>query len=435
MQRQTQRSPWSLSFTAAVCSVLALLAACQPPPSGHAFEADPKDYRPECPVDSVVVQTDSGASHFVSYQQLSVAGSTTLVPEYHDCQQFPVGAGGTYGPLVGIFAREHLNAEVKRLLDLAASGTTNRAVGIGLILSFNGAYNPLGIRHAFNCLYMWAEIQGSDTARSAFLTPVSREEDCLKDKDPKRPGPNSKTLFVRLQRSDLAYGVADYPEVARWDWDAMHHQQYIEIGCLNAWCDIGNPSLQGTGSPHREDPSFPGNGGRVLKIKPWYDEQRLADFGPTGVIFASDVTGTFYPDPALATLGAGDYSTHQWKTVAYSFLSAPLATYVTKLNFEPGNVDATTRRVNKVELCMGTRDPGECNIPASETITNCGNSADAWWARITSVSGIVKYRCVIHRKHPGMTIPGIVRWRWAPDDERGWISCPEGCCEVVGEKS
>jgi len=432
MRRQSQRSLWSLPFLTAVCSLLALLSACEKP-KGNFFEGNAATYRPECPVDSVFVQVDSGETHFASFQQLEVAGSTTLVPEYHDCQRFPVGRGGTYGPLVGIFAREHLNDQIDRLLKLAASGATKRAVGIGLILSFDGAYNPLGIRHAFNCLYMWAEISGNDTTRNAFLTPVGHQEDCLTDRDPRRPGANSKTLFVRLQR-DLSLGVADYPEVARWDWDPMHHQQYMEIGCLNAWCDIGNASLNGTGSPDRDDPSLPGKGRRVLKVKPWYDEQRLADFGPTGVIFASDVTGTFYPDPGLALLGAADYATHQWKTVAYSFLSAPLATYVTKLNFEAGNVDATTRRVNTVELCQGTRAADQCNIPATETITDCGNAADAWWARITSVSGVVKYRCVIRRTHSGLTIPGLVRWRWAPDDERGWISCPEGCCEVVGEK-
>ena len=434
MLRQTQRSLRSLPLLIVVGSFLAVLTACERHP-GHFYEAEAASYRPECPIDSVVVQVDSGDSHFVSFEQLALSGSTTLVPEYHDCQRFPVASGGTYGPLVGIFAREHLNAQIQRLLDLAAAGAVNRAVGIGLVLSFDGAYNPLGIRHAFNCLYMWAEIAGADTSRKAFITPVGHQEDCLEDRDPKKPGTNSKRLFVRAQRSGASTGVSDYPEVARWDWDPMHHQQYIEIGCLDRWCDIGNESLQGTGSPDRDDPSFPGNGRRVLQVKPWYDEQRLADFGPTGVIFASDVIGTFYPDPQLATLGPGDYATHQWKTVAYSFLSAPLSTYVTKLNFEAGQVDATTRRVNKVELCQGDRTTGQCNIPATETITDCGNAADAWWARITSVTGVVKYRCVIRRTHPGLTIPGIVRWRWAPDDERGWISCPEGCCEVVGEKS
>lgn len=417
----------------------ALLAACEKPLTGHFFQGDASTYRPECPVDSVLVQVDSGQSQFVSYTQLSIPGNTTLVPEYHDCQQFPVGAGGTYGPLVAIFAREHLNAEISRLMNLAASGATKKAVGIAMILSFNGAYNQLGIRHAFNCLYMWAEIRGSDTTRNAFLIPVAKQESCLDDLVPTPPG--AKQLTVIPQRPDPAYGVADYPEVARWDWDPMVHQQYIVIGCLDAWCDIGNASLQSSvnRSPDRDDPSFPGNGRRVLRVKPWYDEQRLADFGPTNVMFASSVTGTLYPDPGLAQLTAGDYSTHQWKTVAYSFLSATLSTYVTKLNFEAGSVTPAGRLVNKIELCQGPRGPDtgtdtdHCKIPATETITDCGNAADPWWSRITSVSGVIKYRCVIRRTHMGLTIPGIVRWRWSLHDERGWISCPEGCCEVVGE--
>jgi hypothetical protein len=426
MLRRAQLLPRSTLFLAGVLSALALLAGCGED-YPHNFQGNASTYRPECPVDSVLVQRDSGQSEFVAFKELSLPGNTTLVPEYHDCQKFPIGGGGVYGPLVAIFAREHLNSEINRLMQLASQGATKRAVGIGLILSFNGAYNPLGIRHAYNCLYMWATITGADTTRNAFLIPVSDQKRCLDDLAPTPSG--AKQLEVRLRRDDPSYGIADYPEVARWDWDPMVHQQYISIGCLNAWCDIGNQSFNG--SQDRDDPSLPTAARRVLRVKPWYDEQRLADFGPTNVIFASGIIGTLYPDPMLAQLGPGDYATHEWKKVAYSFLSEPSATYLNKLNFEAGHLTPAPKQVNQIELCQGTR--GQCNVPATELIADCGNTTDPWWSRITSVSGVVRHRCVIRRTHSGVTIPGIVRWRWSENDERGWISCPGGCCEVVGK--
>jgi hypothetical protein len=60
--------------------------------------------------------------------------------------------------------------------------------------------------------------------------------------------------------------------------------------------------------------------------------------------------------------------------------------------------------------------------------------ASEWWLRIVSgTPAKAKYFCVHRRGHEdiaGLDIPGIVRWRWALNDETIWIRCLEGCCEA-----
>jgi hypothetical protein len=110
-----------------------------------------------------------------------------------------------------------------------------------------------------------------------------------------------------------------------------------------------------------------------------------------------------------------------WKPVAYLLMDGnPGGKYKSKLNLERG--------INKVFYCHGTF------ASCGETTTEppCEVGADhTWWAKIESaVTHEVKYYCVTRRTHPGLEIPGVVRWRWSEDDETLWVRCPEGCCAV-----
>lgn len=400
------------------------------------------DQNPECPVDSVMVR--DSAEHFtsISYKRLATSGNQTLIPEFNDCQQFENKADRKYGPLVGIFAQQALNAQIARMYQLAGEGVSVNAVPIAIIVDFGDVdYGPLGISRngfGFNCLYMFALRDGDETTLHAFMLPVKAQADCDHDRAP--GGSGSKPLDVVATRPSVGtviFSGNDYPAVARWDWDSVAHEEYIGIGCLDAWCEIGNKNLHL--SKAYSDPSRPKATGRVFEVKGWYDEEYLAvdDGTGTGKIAPSDVVGTLVPDPNLEsyTMANGDFA-GKWPTVATAYLTSASADYVKKLNLRPAFV--TTGPSNLIALCEG--DAQACGVPSTVDNTPClAKPSDAWYghpwyARIISATGDTVYRCVIRRPHDGMTIPGIVRWRWKNNDQVAWIKCDAGCCEVTGLK-
>ena len=260
-------------------------------------------YRPECPIDSVVVQ-DPRTRETRTLKYLSLPGPQTLVPEFNDCQRFSDSAGTRYGPLVGIFARDSLDAQIVRMYQLASANAAKRAVSVAEILDFDGPdYPQLGISrqgYGFNCLYMWASIDGNDTTRHAFVQPVSAEADCNTDRSPDRLPANAHPLKVYPRKPDVAFFGDDYPEVARWDWNPVAGEEYISIGCRETWCEIGNAPLME--SPrYTANPALPKAERRVLAVKGWYDEEVLAVDNGGGTLVPSHVTGTLIPDAKPVT--------------------------------------------------------------------------------------------------------------------------------------
>jgi len=224
----------------------------------------------------------------------------------------------------------------------------------------------------------------------------------------------------------------DYPPVARWDWDAEHHTHYISIRCGEEWCEVGRNDLKpsashaGTVLP---DQAIPDVGSptsherrRVLEIKGWYDEQRLAVPDGSGLLGASTITGTAFPHPMLDRLQAISDFDVKWIPAAYVLLDSESGPYKGKLNFDIG--------INRVYLCSGAFT--NCSgVSSGASEPSCASEADhLWWARILSARGDVEYRCVIRRLQAGVEFPGTVRWRWDEHDEKFWIRCPQGCCTV-----
>jgi hypothetical protein len=97
----------------------------------------------------------------------------------------------------------------------------------------------------------------------------------------------------------------DFPAVARWEWDAESNTHVIGFGCLDGWCEAGE-----LGRDPRTGPDLTGtmdgiaglSDSPVLKVKGWYDEQRLSPTkshwwkpgaGPRSVV------GTIIPVPGL----------------------------------------------------------------------------------------------------------------------------------------
>lgn len=418
--KDARRTKW-IVIIGVPLMVLVLLFIIRPGPNAD---------RPECPLVSVDVRHSESKAP-LKLKALTISRDQTTVPEFNDCQRFPEpGDLSNYGPLVGIFASATLVSDMQAIVDLASQNNPLRAIAVAQIVDWGGIgkgdYDPLNIsrnKFGFNCLYMWVTAPGSF---HAAVTWVEDERMCVDKRDFTMIPPDSTLEVLRLQAPPSP--LADYPPVARWDWDATRKQQFIGIACLDGWCEIAKKG-------HVTSPSYASaSSSKQFKIKGYYDEEFLAVMDPNGKLVVSPVVGTVMPSPELATLNESIRSfqpvggSAPWPVVAYSSLSGPVPSYKTKLNYDVG--DVMGGRFNMVALCAGSR--ADCGVP--KTVKECApGTKDPWWAKVTTASGNISYRCVIRRTHPGMIIPDIVRWRWLDTDQIGWIKCPEGCCELTGE--
>jgi len=379
---------------------------------------------------------------------LTIAKRRTHIPEFHDCQQFIVdGAGGRqYLSLFAIFSSDSLAEKSARLdsvkdtlrtrADTNAVRNAGRVPAVGEIYALDSGYKSLGIEHDFNCLFVYGKVGGGSNLE-AKVVPVGTDETKCGTLDPATA--TGAVLEVRRHHYGKAINV---PDVARWDWDATNHQQYMGVGCGSSWCEIGPKSFVPSNA-HASMPVPPNP--RELAVKGWYDEQTLAFPTSGGGLTVGTVVGTIV---LMHDLGDQDGSPgknfESWKAVATAAIDTGSGVYFTKLNLAPSPITSMT---DTIYLCQGTW--ANCAGAAVASKPKC--AADSgWWGKIvsTNTSGVVqsgspgsspppapsiKYFCVTRRTHPGITIPAVVRWRWSIKDETLWVPCESGCCEYEAE--
>jgi hypothetical protein len=212
--------------------------------------------------------------------------------------------------------------------------------------------------------------------------------------------------------------------VVRWEQGAQGYN--IGIKCLGAWCEIG-PDV-GSSAAYA--------GGRTREIKGWYDEQHLAVHTASGRQWPTTIQGTFFPDERLYDLSRLGFPLDTWVPVAQVALQPaagmpPPATdelhaYRNKFNFTGNSVS----QPDSIFFCYGSRTGcfPDSAVASAPTCSKPGEGS--YWAKIVSAAPrTTAYRCVTYTNH-GVTLPGVVRWRWLANDEKGWVSCPSGCCQV-----
>lgn len=395
--------------------------------------------RPECPHDWTRIKGGPIS--------IPLSGDIINIPELHDCQRFiegdPEKRTAHYRPMYAIFAAAWLDT-LTRVIG-AREGTSAiksiHAASAATIYSYDSVpYEPLGIPPGFSCLVVYADGQWK-----ARLVPATTPDKCLDITDPSTV--SGHLLAVREVRLD-GRKEEDYPPVARWDWDSGNHEHYIGIKCGAAWCEIGRAhnyvviskliSRVFAKFKPSEVYAFRQQAPRTLAIKGWYDEQYLAVESSNGVLVPGRTKGTFIPETDLAEWSSRDSADiGEWRKVATMGTDGPPGIYRQKLQMTPRRPVSSTaagmpRFVFETEvfLCRGRK--GDCDVPSD--IDGPTSSVDwvndPWWARLDA-PGSRQYRPVIRRRHPGFKIPATVRWRWRPNDETGWIACPEGCCEIM----
>jgi hypothetical protein len=394
--------------------------------------------------------------------RVPLAGPIGNIPEFHDCQRFPDSHGSVYTSRYAIFAAFRLDSLLPDLrnntnMDSVAGpgGKSLATVPVATIYTSNGTYPRLGVRPGFNCLFLYAHPFPPGTQPTqwgAKMVSIGANSNCLDHQLNPYPPAVGKVLQVKPSRPDPRFKDADYPAVARWDWDPKRKEQYIGIKCGAAWCEVGDSGFTPSRAYPGPRPRFapvpgvkitPAMKARVTAIKGWYDAQMLARVVPGQDVRPGPAHGFVIPNPALdvlSSLPSSDglkFYTDQWVNVGSAMLSRDYG----KWSF--------TRGENRIWFCSGTAR--SCGVPLEQppvspstmSLASCEPDVigNQWWAKIVSHAG-TKYVCVVRTDHskqlqawmkanPGYSVklPGAARWQWLYNDEGNWLSCPGGCCK------
>jgi hypothetical protein len=290
---------------------------------------------------------------------------------------------------------------------------TVKSLAAAAIFSYGPGYTPLAIGPNFNCLYVYFDANGALRAKMVHVDKLEAYPTaCLDAVDP-----NTAPGQILSVNKTAKGATADFPAVARWDFDPKTRQYFVGIACNDAWCEVGRMSSSTSRSYVAGVAPTPGD--RVVRVKGWYDEQTLAwKPSPTAPLEASGVVGTVIPAPNLGAM-MGQPAFASFVTVAYVALDVSAAKpgaaafYKNKLNLNPVSVATTSppqwdpARLNKLEQCFGTQsscgvvwttEPANMRCPAKQF----GLPIHRWWQRITAAGETAgKYRCVTRRDHAG----------------------------------
>lgn len=410
---------------------------------------------PECPHDwdvrSITIlnpkQTEVPLQTLRPDGNLSAPGMQTNVPEFNDCQRLVLGTGNTaeYDSLYAVFAWDSTDRDSVGVRAMFDSGY---ALPMVEVLSLGGTYDRLGLHPGFSCLFVFK----GPSALAAVLLPFGAEEqDCHQPRSVAavQAAPHATLEVTRFSYDDLQWG--DYPAVARWEWDVKSNTQVIGFKCIDGWCEAGTPGHAPNTGPHlaasgwSSVPALSGvPGPSVLRIKGWYDEQRLAPAAESWWVTKASprlVVGTIVPVPGLGGYEESDFDL-QWKAIAYVDLSQPSVEYKTVAAYAPMT---GTGAVTTISLCredwggstplpdgqgckgisqkLRIKEAGKCHPEAVAPTVH-------WWAA-TMPAGEThpRYWCIVRRSAPdGVRVPGTARWRWLANDETSWGRCGGACC-------
>jgi hypothetical protein len=435
-----------------------LLLACRQ----EVGEELPPDWgRRECPKewvwDSLRFEGESLGVQIVRPDGLlSGPGPIQNVPEFHDCQKFMVrDAGGSlgYSDYFAIFAvydssflsrrpeRDTLSrTAVLALLDTLPEDSEQTpqledsygfrrgdAIPAAEIVAWAN-YDPLGIKAGFNCLYL---ARDGGAWQAEMVPSFEEEQDCSEP----NPSPGSgKRLGV--QSTGVGFRDADYPPVARWDWEETDSLHYIGIKCGAEWCEVHatdivfDPSLTLERRAKIPHPTAPVKERRTTMVKGWYDEQFLAlQSVAANEAVPSGIRGVVVPHPELGDRNSTDAYDDKWLLAAQVALWVPEGAnnpYRDKFYFS--DTPNPRESMNEIHLCsIGSGN----SCAGAEGLQNC---SDEWRAKIIRADdGAEMFKCAkrCDMDAAEYLIPGTARWRWKVDDEGVWMRCRNGCCEVT----
>jgi hypothetical protein len=450
---------------ATLCATVISLGAAivgSSPEKNLALEPQDGQYLHECPHDGIsgrkTWKTRPGYLAFdpITLQgsgRITLSGAIQEIPEFHDCQRFILRSnGGEYGALVSIFAPENLESifgsqptpktarpatsplQLPGRAGAASEDTAQirgplRPTAVATIVSWDRAhpeYAPLGLKLGVSCLYMGKDERGK---WEAFHQANGFSADC-----PKQPRERAPRFNLSVLENDLPRGLvpSDVPPVARWDWDPVNQEQYLNIRCGNRLCEVGRVGF--ARSPDLTPPSqFTGTSAtRVFLIKGWYDRQILAEVKTnadgTNRLVPTMQIGVVVPFPRVDAYRNADFVTADpGRPVALLYVERAIYKPAT-WNLQPGMPPAITNVMTAYTTDSNTLRPMSGRIRQWASFATDGSFATATAETTGPGYGI---NITFRGSEWGKThhIPGTARWRWEATDETTWFRCPFGCCE------
>ena len=438
-----KQATWLLRWVVVIMIGIVILVICcitrvAPPDPGYAWVS-------ACGADSVkVIVRAPGATDVSTYSQFPISGPVTDIPEFNDCQRFI--KNGRYVTSYAIFVAYYVRSAwvklrgktprdtIDTILPTAIISGSRIAIPVATVYSWGGTYSELGIEPGFNCLFLYVDPKEQTRIVPRMVPWGKTDPDCgaLADGFEERFN-NGKDLELKqptlaAARADTLTS-ADFPAVARWDFDPVNGEHYIGLMCERGWCEIGDTGFQSSPTVNKSAAFIAANDpltNRVFAVKGWNDVQRLASSTQSGT--PSSVVGELIPHPQLDGLNKTANAYTKWDTVAVARVSSGYKF------FKEGE--------NTIALCRGSGE--SCKVPSSERSCSPQPAADDnWWTMIKPPAGELEYRCVKRMDHTEairefnathitkISIPGTVRWRWQEEDEKIWISCEVGCCTVI----
>jgi hypothetical protein len=319
--------------------------------------------------------------------RIALAEQTQSIPEYHDCQRL-LTRDLAFGPLVGIWARDRIDALVH--------ADYKTPIPVGELYNFSPeTYPALGIGVGYNCLYM--QYNGSNRTWEAFVLYNGTTPTCP-------TGLPSGVRITKLEVKVQNNSAGQAPPAARWDMDPRSNIHYMGIWCPDGWCEIGRRGF----TPSAEYP-----GTKEFRVKGWYDEQYLTVFDQaTQQLRPSTIRGRTIPAPNLDKLVQKDFECW-YCSKGRGFVK------VATLMIEK---DSANYYSNKLNVHRGA--PSHVFIRRNRLLNR-------WEGRIDNPDQRVS-RKTIRIDHSDVRVPGTSRWHFVNMDETVWIRCDDGCCDVRG---
>ena len=234
----------------------------------------------------------------------------------------------------------------------------------------------------------------------------------------------------------------DYPPVARWEWDVGVNTQVIGFRCLDGWCEVGElghdpetgPDLTGTMG------GIAGlSGSPVLKVKGWYDEQRLSPTksgwwkpgkGPLSVV------GTIVPVPGLDQLDVKSF--HHLAAYRVRQFECTIGGIRQRAALRPNDSGRQCHydfvlygRLGAQSTPHGWVQRHFRKAPTGREMCRGSYRLDHPLVGQDRPGRQNRPQILVHRpptRARRRSVPGTARWRWLADDETTWGRCGGACC-------
>jgi hypothetical protein len=213
---------------------------------------------------------------------------------------------------------------------------------------------------------------------------------------------------IVVRRNAPSFSAAEYPVAVRFDEDK--NGPTIGVPCDIGWCEIADDLAANAQKPIDTDNKY------TNRVKGWHDEQRVAT--KVGGLKPGPSRGSITPIENLASKKNGDFEVMSGDGTYR--IGLRVATVMFK-GPPPSDVKYTDWQFHNGKSQLWIRKVA-ANTYEAQFVQGASENKEP---NKTGWLGVY-----FGGKHEKVTVPGVARWIWSPDDEGVWVACDQGCCEI-----